>query len=47
MYKTLSDIAKQLQRIADALELIAKNNNKVSFTDLYKPYERKEPRTHY
>lgn len=47
MYKSLSDIAKQLQRIADALELIAKNNNKVSFTDPCKLYERKEPRTHY
>ena len=47
MYKSLSDIAKQLQRIADALELIVKNQKSADFDEAYKKMQRREPRQHY
>lgn len=47
MYKSLSDIAKQLQRIADALELIVKNQKSADFDEAYKKMQHREPRQHY
>lgn len=47
MIGALADIAKQLQRIADALELIAKNQKSADFDEAYKNMQRREPRQHY
>lgn len=47
MFRTLKDIAKQLQRIADTLELIAKNQKVKDFEKIQGSLKKREPRQHY